>query len=169
MSKAKGRLLGWVSLNIAILLAGGSCASGPVFHTDKPAFPCSPPANYTISVDDLGGVSSSHSCVEISQTAGHSVKWTSGATKDVSIAFVLTKDQAIPFQRMSCSKPDSKGARLCILIDCPAACRTAFAPGYRPVDPDPNNLNYYAYSPGVTDKLGGGTKQGGDPGILIKR
>jgi len=169
MSKTNGRLLGWDSLILAILLGGESCASGPTFHADKLAFPCSPPGNHTIPVDDFGGVSPSHSCVEISQTAGHSVLWTSGATKDVSIVFVLTRGQAIPFERMSCSKPDSKGSRLCALIDCPSACRTTFATAYRPVDPDPNGLNYYAYSPGVTDKLGGGTTQGGDPGIRIKR
>jgi hypothetical protein len=144
----------------------------PSFHADKAvrdACQGKTAKDNDIEVNDMGEVGVSDTCVAISQRRGHKVRWRpKSRDKSVSIVFILAKDQPVPFERMSCSKPD--GARLCVLTTCPDPCETSFLAGYEPKDPSSSDayLNYYYYSVGLTSSWSGSArKAGGDPGIRI--
>ena len=173
MSRGQGGF--WLKLVILLVIAAGAgpgcrtCGKAPCFYTDasvRDSCQGKPPGDHDIYVDDMGGVGAGDSCVVIKRNYpghGNSVRWLpKSGGKEVSIVFLLSQDQPVPFERMACGLPDKNGNRLCVLTDCPRDCKTTFRADYRVVEP-----TYYYYSPGVTTGRAREAKAGSDPGIRI--
>ena len=169
MSSRQGVFGPGLSILFGILVFGGvGCRT--CYHTDdvKDACQGKSAGEHDIEVDDNGEVGASDVCVVISRKANHSVRWRPKSNgKKVSIAFVLTKGQPVPFERMSCGSPDRSSSKLCVLIDCPDNCKTTFRGDYVPSNTKDDPINYYRYAAGVADVGGGPAKAGSDPGMRI--
>jgi hypothetical protein len=158
-----------LAIFFGILVFGGAgCRT--CYHTDEIKDACQgkPAGEHDIEVNDMGEVSAPDTCVVVSRTANHSVRWRPRSNgQSVSITFLLSKGQPVPFDRMSCGRPDRSGTQLCVLIDCPDNCKTTFRNGYEPSKKKDDPINYYFYSAGVAAVAGGPAKAGSDPGIRI--
>ena len=158
-----------VALFGILMLAGAGCHTYmkvPSFHIDATvpgACEGKVAGNHTIPVDDMGGVSVGDTCVAISRTKNHFVKWVPQAPgHNVSIVFLLAKGQRVPFEQMACGPEDQRtGTKLCVLLACPEDCKTTFRADYTTSVPE-----YYYYSP-VTNSAARAEKTGSDAGIRI--
>jgi hypothetical protein len=158
-----------VALFGILVLAGAGCRTYmkvPSFHIDASvpgACQDKVAGNHTIPVDDMGGVSVGDTCVAISRNKKDHVSWVPTTTGNrVSIVFLLSRGQRVPFEQMACGPEDQRGTKLCVLLACPEDCKTTFRADYTPAVPE-----YYYYSPTVSNAPARGEKTGSDAGIRI--
>jgi hypothetical protein len=151
-----------------LLLVGAGCTYNkpPSFHIDATvpgACHGQQAGNHTIPVDDFGGVGAGDTCVAISRSKHHSLKWTAKSPgSKVSIVFLLSRGQKPPFDQMACGPADQAGTKLCVLQACPEDCKTTFRADYQVSEPQ-----YYYYSPAVANAPSSAAKAGADAGIRI--
>ena len=161
--------LGAVVLFGALFVAGAGCKSVASYVVDasvQDACKGKQPDSHTIPVNDQGGVSVNDTCVAI-KWRRDSVTWKPETLgHPVSIVFLLSKDQPVPFEQMTCGAGDINGNRLCVLTACPEDCKTTFRADYQPFPKD-DPRNYYYYSPAVGMAPAAAEKGGSDPGIRI--